>query len=197
MDTPKRHTSSLSIQHAQDSAVSNSGPATTYNIQGDQHLHYAAPPKPWTPPVMLPLRAQPFVGREEDLTWLLQQLSNEGGMTMTLCGPGGMGKTVLAAEALSQLVAQEDWLVRFPGGVFYHSFYASPSLVVAFEDLARLFEEEVGADPRRAAVRALSHRRTLLVFDGVEVLDDAFPLRWSLDKIGKNWLVEPFYTILS
>lgn len=131
----------------------------------------------WTPPVMLPPRAQSFVGREDDVAWLLQQLTSEEGMTLALCGPGGVGKTALAAEVLTRLVAQEDWLTRFPGGIFYHSFYTFPSLDVAFEELARLFEEEPGADPRRAAIRALSHHRTLLVFDGVEILDDSLPLR--------------------
>jgi hypothetical protein len=105
---------------------------------------------PWTPPLMLPPHAQSFVGREEDLAWLLQQLMGEAGVTLALCGSGGMGKTALAAEALNRLVAQEDWLVRFPGGIFYHSFYTSPSLAVAFEDLARLFEEE--SEPIRAAL---------------------------------------------
>ena len=126
---------------------------------------------------MLPPRAQSFVGRDEDLAWLLQQLRSETGMTLALCGPGGMGKTALAAEALSRLVAQQDWLTRFPGGIFYHSFYTYPSLAVAFEELARTFQEDPGDDPRRAAVRALSRRRTILVFDGVEVLEDTLPLR--------------------
>jgi tetratricopeptide (TPR) repeat protein len=133
----------------------------------------------WAPPVMLPPRAQSFVGREEDLAWLLQQLKSEAGMTLALCGPGGMGKTALAAEALTRLITQQDWLVRFPGGIFYHSFYTSPSLAVAFEEIARIFEQELRGDPHRAAIRALSRRRTLLVFDGVEVLADPLPL-WNL-----------------
>ncbi len=33
------------------------------------------PKAAWTPPLMLPPRAQSFVGREEDLAWLLQQLT--------------------------------------------------------------------------------------------------------------------------
>lgn len=126
---------------------------------------------------MLPTRAQSFVGREEDLAWLLEQLMNEAGVTLALCGAGGMGKTALAAEALTHLIAQEDWLVRFPDGIFYHSFYAYPSLAVAFEELARVFGEELGSDPRLAARRAVSRRRALLVFDGVESLANVRPLR--------------------
>ncbi|GHO77149.1 hypothetical protein KSD_49200 [Ktedonobacter sp. SOSP1-85] len=159
------------IEHAEKSAVSFSGQASVTNIE-----HYHATASIWTPPLMLPPRAPSFVGREENLSWLLQQLHGEGGMTLALCGPGGIGKTALVAEALARLVAQEDWLTRFPGGIFYHSFYASPTLVEAFEQLARLCGEELGSDPRLAAVRAVSRRRTLLIFDGVEMLDDARPL---------------------
>jgi tetratricopeptide (TPR) repeat protein len=135
-------------------------------------------PKPgWMPPLMLPPRAQSFVGREEELAWLLEQLTGDGGKTLALCGPGGMGKTALAAQALASLIAQSDWLARFPGGIFYHSFYPNPSLATAFEELARVLREEPGADSRRAAMRALSRRRMLLVFDGVEALVDTLPLR--------------------
>jgi predicted ATPase len=109
----------------------------------------------------------PFIGRTEELRWLLQQLTSEAGITLALCGPGGMGKTALAAEALTLLSEQAGWLERFPGGIFYHSFYSSPSLDVAFEELARTYGEESGADPRRAAMRALSRRRAILVFDGL------------------------------
>ncbi len=135
------------------------------------------PVVPWKPPVMLPPRAQSFVGREEDIAWLLEQFAGDQGKTLALCGPGGMGKTALAAEAVTRLMAQENWLEHFPGGSYYYSFYGSPSLDIAFEELARRFGEELGADPRRAAMCALSCRRTLLIFDGVEELADSFPLQ--------------------
>jgi hypothetical protein len=56
---------------------------------------------------MMPPRAQSFVGRDEDLTWLSQQLQLEpiaGGRAIAICGPGGIGKTALVAEALTQLI---------------------------------------------------------------------------------------------
>jgi hypothetical protein len=145
--------------------------------QNADHITNTFPKVAWTPPLMLPPRAQSFVGREEDLAWLLEQLQDDAGKTLALCGPGGMGKTALAAEVLARLVAQPDWLTRFPGGIFSYSFYTNPSLAVAFEEIARTFGEDPGVDPYRAAVRALSRRRTILVFDGVEVLADMLPLR--------------------
>ncbi|MBV9689015.1 MAG: tetratricopeptide repeat protein, partial [Ktedonobacteraceae bacterium] len=177
---------SQSIEQAIHSAVSLSGDAFSFNVAGDQYLYQSTSLTPWKPPLMLPPRAQSFVGREEDLYWLLQQLDDEAGKVLAICGPGGMGKTALAAEALSRMIAQEAWTTRFPDGLFYHSFYTYPSLSVAFEELAHLFGEDPSTDPRRAAVRALSRRRALLVFDGVEVLPDARPL-WELD--GKNMVL--------
>jgi tetratricopeptide (TPR) repeat protein len=129
------------------------------------------------PPVSLPPRAQTFVGREEELAWLLEHLQEETGKILAVCGPGGMGKTALVAEVLARFMERPDWPTRFPGGIFTSSFYANPSLPVAFEELARTLGEEPGPDAQQAARRALSRRRTLLVFDGVETLPDVQPLR--------------------
>jgi tetratricopeptide (TPR) repeat protein len=144
---------------------------------GGDIINNLSPREAWKPPLMLPPRAPSFVGREEDLAWVLHHLRHETGITVALCGPGGMGKTALAAEALAHLRKQEDWETRFPDGIFYHSFYTYPSLDIACEELARTFGEDPGADPRLAARRALSRRRAVLVFDGVEHLEDSRPLR--------------------
>lgn len=83
---------------------------------------------------------QSFVGRDEDIAWLLQQCASEAGVTLAPCGPGGMGKTALEVEALTRLQTQQDCSKRFSDGIFYHSFYRSPSLDVAFENLVLLLE---------------------------------------------------------
>jgi tetratricopeptide (TPR) repeat protein len=184
MDAPKPQSLSQHLDQMKNSAVSNTGTANNYNIAGNQYLQYAALPKIWEPPLMLPPRAQLFVGREKDIAWLLQQLMvGEAGIILALCGTGGIGKTALAAEALSRLIVQERGLVCFPDGIFYHSFYTYPSLDVAFEELARVFGGEPSGDPYLAARRAVSHRHALLVFDGVEVLADTRLLR---ELGGKN-----------
>jgi hypothetical protein len=61
-----------------------------YNAGGNITIH--SPKAAWTPPLMLPPRAQSFVGRDKDLAWLLQQLTGEAGMTLALCGPGAWAR---------------------------------------------------------------------------------------------------------
>jgi len=52
-------------------------------------------------PLQKPLRVPHFIGREKELEDLLRYL--QPGRAITICGPGGMGKTALTAEAVWQL----------------------------------------------------------------------------------------------
>ena len=72
-------------------------------------------------PNQLPRRTtQHFTGRAADLTWIKTRLKpNE---TLVVVGPGGMGKTTLAIEAVRQLAAENDMRTLFPDGVIFHSF---------------------------------------------------------------------------
>jgi len=72
---------------------------------------------PQEPPFDEALLLQParFVGRAEDLHWLLKQLQKGGvtGITAATRGMGGIGKTTLAAVAVHQLRAEG----RFQDGI--------------------------------------------------------------------------------
>ena len=163
------------IERIEKSAVSFSGEARVTNIEVKGDYHAAA--TTWMPPQMVPPRASSLVGRETELSKLAVHLADETGKIVGVCGAGGMGKTALAAEAVTRLIAQADWLKRFPGGCFYYSFYGVPSLDRAFEELAYYAGEDSKEDPHQAALRALSCRRMLLIFDGVENIADSLPLR--------------------
>ena len=121
-------------------------------------------------PLQRPLRTQHFTGRETQLAKLLAEL--QPGRILTLCGPGGMGKTALAAEAVWRLAPDADPPARFPGGVIFHTFYHQPQASLALEAIARA----CGIDPRPsaqdAARLALANRQALLVLDGAEAADD-------------------------
>ena len=95
---------------------------------------------------------------------------------VTVCGPGGMGKSALAAEAVWELAPGDGVPERFPGGVIFYTFYGQGQVALALEHVARSFGEELKPTAQAAAQRALAGRRVLLVLDGTEEADDLRPL---------------------
>jgi len=122
-------------------------------------------------PWQRPPRVEHFTNREAELAQLLAEL--QPGRVATLCGPGGMGKSALAAEAVWRLAPGDAPPARFPDGIVYYSFYNQPQAALALEHIARSWGEETGrGSPRDAALRALARRRALLLLDGTEESDD-------------------------
>ncbi|MDM8547351.1 tetratricopeptide repeat protein [Candidatus Venteria ishoeyi] len=121
-------------------------------------------------PLHRPPRAAHFTDRVEALAKLLQDL--RPGNTATLCGPGGIGKTALATEAIWTLAPDNKAPELFPDGIFFHSFYNEPSADVALEWIARAYDVDSQGMAEQAARHALSGRHALLVLDGAEDADD-------------------------
>ncbi len=121
-------------------------------------------------PLMRPLRVQHFTGRELELTSLLDRL--QPGRAVTICGPGGMGKTALAAEAIWKMAPVIAPPERFPDGIIFHTFYHRPQAALALEIFARAYGEDPRPSPYEAARRALAGRQALIVLDGTEACDD-------------------------
>jgi tetratricopeptide (TPR) repeat protein len=125
---------------------------------------------PSSVPLQRPPHAVHFTGREAELAQLLAGL--EPGQVVTLCGPGGVGKTALAAETIWTLAPGDAPPERFPDGIIFHTFYNQPQAALALEAIARAYGEEPRPSPAAAAQRALSGRVALLVLDGAENADD-------------------------
>jgi tetratricopeptide (TPR) repeat protein len=121
-------------------------------------------------PLHKPLRTQHFVGRTAELGRLLHDLCP--GRTVTLCGPGGIGKTTLAAEAIWTLAPGNEPPERFPDGIFFHTFYRQPQAGLALTAIARAYGVDPRPTPRDAAHQALAGRQALIVLDGAEAADD-------------------------
>ncbi len=132
-------------------------------------------------PLQLPTRAQHFTNRRPELTQLLQDLHPT--RIITLTGPGGIGKTALAAEALRQLAPGDGPPDRFPDGVIFYSFYGKPNPALALEHIVRSFDETARDTSAEAARRVLSGKRALLILDGTEATSD---LRTVLEVRGNN-----------
>ncbi|MDM8524897.1 tetratricopeptide repeat protein, partial [Desulfococcaceae bacterium HSG8] len=126
-------------------------------------------------PFQLPRRSEHFTDREAELKQLLSDL--RPGHTVTLCGPGGIGKSALAAEAVWQLCENNEPPEQFPDGIIWHDFYKAPKSAQALEHISLSFGEEPKPTPLEAAQRALSGRRALLLLDGTEDTDDLRAVR--------------------
>ena len=107
------------------------------------------------------------MGRERELTELCELL----GVTraLTLCGPGGIGKTRLAVRVLHTMAAS------FPdGGCFVDlDDLSQPDLVVSQVAAALGISEEPGRPLLDTLADAVAPRRLLLVLDNCEHLIDA------------------------
>jgi tetratricopeptide (TPR) repeat protein len=156
----------VDLRGSQAPVVGATGPV---DVQfGDRY--YQTPPYEPRTPLQRPARATHWVGRETELAWLLAEL--QPGRVVTLCGPGGIGKSALAAEAIWALAPDGAPPERFPDGIVTHSFYRQPQAAVAMEAICRAYGEEPRPTPRAAAQRALAGRRALLYLDGTEDADD-------------------------
>ncbi len=132
-------------------------------------------------PLQRPPLVEHFTDREQERTWLLDNL--KPGRIVTLCGPGGMGKTALVSNVLWELAPGDIPPDLFPDGILFHSFYRQPEVKIALEQIALTFGEDPRPTPALAAQRALSRRHALLIFDGAEEADH---LRQALEACAGN-----------
>ena len=144
---------------------------------GEMHFHLHTSPAGI--PLQRPPRAEHFTDRTQELQRLLDDL--RPGQVATLCGPGGIGKTALAAEAIWKLAPENEPPERFPDGILFHSFYGQPDPGLALEHIVTSFGTEPKPSPATAALQVLAGKHALLILDGAE---DAADLQAVLDVRG-------------
>lgn len=116
-------------------------------------------------PRQLPALDAHFFGRDQELAELLDRL--HPGKVVAICGPGGMGKSALAAQAVHRLES-----ARFPDGIIFHSFYHQPKVETALQAICAAFQIEAKVDLPTTVQQALSDKKVLLILDDTENTDD-------------------------
>jgi predicted ATPase/class 3 adenylate cyclase len=113
----------------------------------------------------LPVPATAFIGRDRELTDL-GELLRDGARLVTLTGPGGTGKTRLAAQAAA---ASSD---TFSDGVWWVALAPArnPSVIPSLVAAALELREEPGLELLDTIARALEGKRCLLLLDNAEHL---------------------------
>ena len=117
----------------------------------------------------LPIPVTSLVGRSEEISRALEMLAGRQVRLLTLCGPGGAGKTRLALEVAAATVS------RYRDGVWLVPLAPIPDQALLVAEVSRVLEVgPVSGEPReRALVSALAGRELLLVLDNFEHLLDA------------------------
>ena len=128
----------------------------------------AAPERPSPRPAPVPEPLTPLLGRDDEVAGLRELLASHRLVTVT--GPGGTGKSRLAAEAVRAVDGPVWWCELSPVGADEQV----PRAVAAATGIA-------GADPVEALRRAIADRPALLVLDTCEhVLTGAATLARAL-----------------
>ncbi|MDQ0989234.1 LuxR C-terminal-related transcriptional regulator [Streptomyces sp. V3I7] len=115
----------------------------------------------------LPAEQSSFVGRAEEIARIRRAL--EQGRSVTLVGPGGVGKSrtaLRAARTLQERYPDGAWLAELSG-------LSDPELVPGFLASALEVPEQAGMDMLDAVVAHVQGRRMLIVLDTCEHLLEA------------------------
>jgi predicted ATPase/class 3 adenylate cyclase len=111
----------------------------------------------------LPIPQTPFLGREKELGEVLSLLVRDDVRLLTLTGPGGTGKTRLAAQAAGALAD------RYPHGVFWVPLAPVRDPVLVLESASQVLGAKDGLASH------IADKRMLLLFDNFEQVIEAAP----------------------
>ncbi len=123
-------------------------------------------------PNNLPDQVTTFVGREEELTTIMDRLAEPDCRLLTLVGPGGIGKTRLSIEAAGRITD------RYAHGVAYTDLQSLTDVQYLAETIAQSAGLQLSGqiDPTEQLLDYLKEKEILLLLDNFEHLMDGAKL---------------------
>jgi len=120
----------------------------------------------------LPLETTKFIGREDELRRITEDVKDPGCRLITLVGLGGAGKTRLAIRAASELTRQESSL--FKDGIHFIPLEAHRDASMLVPAIASVLNFPLSGtdEPFEQLVKYLRNKRIMLVLDNFEQLLD-------------------------
>jgi predicted ATPase/transcriptional regulator with XRE-family HTH domain len=125
----------------------------------------------------LPPLTTPFIGREKELADIIRRLKEPTCRLLTLVGPGGIGKTWLALQAVHRLVDLAVMALDFEDGIFFVPLVSVNTFngIVSAMAKATNFNFYNHVSPQQQLLHYLEEKRLLLVLDNFEHLLSAAP----------------------
>ena len=144
-------------------------PERLYAVIAEGLLHSFPPPRSTAISVTnLPAELTSFIGREDEVARVLEALDQH--RLVTLTGPGGTGKTRLAARLAREAA------VSNPGGVFFVPLTDIREVELVLPTIGHVVGlPDPGRRPLERLAEHLAGRRALLVLDNLEQVIDAAP----------------------
>src|SRR6266700_3384476 len=143
------------------------------------HLRASFPGSGHAPPHNLPAQLTPLIGRDQEVAAVCTSLRRPEVRLVTLTGTGGIGKTRLAIQVTTEVLAD------FPDGVFFVSLASLSDPALVLSTIAQILDvKESGARPFSDLLTAdLRDKHLLLCLDNFEHLLPAAPQLTDLLRV--------------